>query len=252
MGRTGAGKSTLMLALFRFVEIAGGHITIGGRDIRSIKLDDLRKSISMIPQDPVLFQGTVRSNLDPYDENKDSTIWGRLDQVNLRKRIDTHEDKLDGQITEGGQNFSVGQRQLLCLARALLKTNSKILLMDEATASIDHATDMAIQQTVRVQFKDYTVLTVAHRLQTIMDSTKIMVLDQGICAEYDTPANLLARPDGILYDMAQKTGDFDRLKEIADGKLDVVAAIEQQELQKKISSVAMATLAAAFANIAIR
>eukprot|EP01064_Diplonema_japonicum_P021232 TRINITY_DN3077_c2_g1_i1.p1 TRINITY_DN3077_c2_g1~~TRINITY_DN3077_c2_g1_i1.p1 ORF type:complete len:1577 (+),score=524.46 TRINITY_DN3077_c2_g1_i1:102-4832(+) len=232
VGRTGAGKSTLMLALFRFVEIAGGSISIGGRDIRTVRLDDLRSSLSMIPQDPVLFQGSVRSNLDPFDANKDSEIWDRLKQVSLTDRIERHDDQLDGTVVEGGQNFSVGQRQLLCMARALLKKNSKILLMDEATASIDHATDMAIQVTVREQFKDYTVLTVAHRLQTIMDSTKIMVLDQGVCAEYDSPKNLLANPDGILHDMAQKTGDFERLQAISEGRLNFVDALQALEDEK--------------------
>ena len=218
VGRTGAGKSTLMLALFRLVECAGGSISIGGRDLRTLKLSDLRSSISMIPQDPVLFQGTVRSNLDPFATSTDEEIWNRLEQVNMKERMEAHDGGIDGSVTSGGQNFSVGQRQLLCMARALLKSNSQILLMDEATASIDHATDTAIQKTVREQFKNYTVITVAHRLQTIMDSTRIMVLDQGVCAEYDTPINLLSDSSSIFHDMSQKTGNFDHLKSIAAGE----------------------------------
>eukprot|EP01061_Rhynchopus_euleeides_P042069 TRINITY_DN7348_c2_g1_i1.p1 TRINITY_DN7348_c2_g1~~TRINITY_DN7348_c2_g1_i1.p1 ORF type:complete len:1598 (+),score=762.92 TRINITY_DN7348_c2_g1_i1:195-4796(+) len=225
VGRTGAGKSTVMLALFRLVEIAGGSITIGGRDLRTLKLEELRSSISMIPQDPVLFQGTVRSNLDPFNTASDDEIWRCLSQVNMRERLEAHDDGLDGSVTQGGQNFSVGQRQLLCMARALLKSDSRILLMDEATASIDHATDTAIQKTVREQFKDYTVLTVAHRLQTIMDSTRIMVLDKGTCAEYDTPSKLLNDTNSLLYGMAQQTGSFDHLKDIASGTIDVCDAI---------------------------
>ena len=228
VGRTGAGKSTVMLALFRLVEVAGGSITIGGRDLRTLKLNDLRSAISMIPQDPVLFQGTVRSNLDPFNLSTDGEIWKRLEQVNLKQRVQEHDGELEGSVTQGGANFSVGQRQLLCMARALLKQNSRIVLMDEATASIDHATDAAIQHTIREQFSGYTVLTVAHRLQTIMDSTKIMVLDQGVCAEYDTPANLMNDPDSIFHSMAQKTGNFEHLKAVANGEVSLFEALAAQ------------------------
>eukprot|EP01062_Namystynia_karyoxenos_P082130 TRINITY_DN9190_c0_g1_i1.p1 TRINITY_DN9190_c0_g1~~TRINITY_DN9190_c0_g1_i1.p1 ORF type:complete len:1730 (+),score=536.57 TRINITY_DN9190_c0_g1_i1:112-5301(+) len=227
VGRTGAGKSTLMLALFRFVELAGGRILIGGRDISTVALEDLRGSIAMIPQDPLLFRGTVRENLDPFHQSSDERLWEALINVGMQERIRDHDEQLNGQVTEGGQNFSVGQRQLLCLARAWLKQGCGVLVMDEATASIDHLSDMLIQKTVREKFKNYTTLTIAHRLQTIMDSTRVLVLQQGHCIEYDTPQTLLEDEGGELRGMAEQTGDFARLLKLARGDIKVEDALEE-------------------------
>ncbi|PRP77615.1 hypothetical protein PROFUN_00476 [Planoprotostelium fungivorum] len=205
VGRTGAGKSSLMLALFRFVELDSGSITIDGHDISRTNLLQLRRGLSIIPQDPTLFTGTVRSNMDPFTESSDGSIWDALRSVHLARDIETLPEKLDAPVTEGGENFSVGQRQLLCLARAILR-KSKILIMDEATAAVDFETDSLIQQTIRQEFKNTTVLTIAHRIHTIMDYDRIVVLDAGRVAEFDTPDNLLANPKGIFYSMTSQSG----------------------------------------------
>jgi len=205
VGRTGAGKSSLMMALFRLVELAGGKIIIDGVDIARIGLDDLRSKLSIIPQDPTLFTGTVRSNLDPFNEHSDLDIWNVLQSVHLNEAIEALDHKLDSPVAEFGENFSVGQRQLMCLGRALLR-KAKILIMDEATAAVDFETDALIQKTIREQFVDVTVLTIAHRLNTILDYDRILVLDRGTVAEFETPAILSKNPQSIFYSMINKSG----------------------------------------------
>ncbi|RNA42720.1 multidrug resistance-associated 1 [Brachionus plicatilis] len=205
VGRTGAGKSSLTLALFRILESNYGKIKIDNIDIKKIGLHDLRKKLTIIPQDPVLFSGSLRINLDPFEEYSDDQIWVALDDAHLKSFVQGLDKKLDFECSEGGENLSVGQRQLICLARALLR-KTKILVLDEATASIDHNTDDLIQATIRSQFKDCTVLTIAHRLNTIMDSTRIMVLDKGKIVEFDSPENLLFNEDSLFFSMAYSVG----------------------------------------------
>lgn len=200
VGRTGSGKSTLGVALFRLVEGASGQIIIDGIDVKEIGLHDLRSKLSIIPQDPVLFIGTVRYNLDPFNEHGDKELWEALERSYMKERISALESQLEAPVTEGGDNFSVGERQLMCMARALLR-GSKILMLDEATAAIDTETDSLIQQTIRVEFKDCTMLTVAHRLNTILDSDKVLVMDDGRVAEFDKPSTLLANPNSLFSGM---------------------------------------------------
>ncbi|XP_041482605.1 multidrug resistance-associated protein 5-like [Lytechinus variegatus] len=200
VGRTGSGKSTLGIALFRLVEGASGQIVIDGIDVKEIGLHDLRAKLSIIPQDPVLFIGTVRYNLDPFNDHSDKELWEALERSYMKDRISALESQLEAPVTEGGDNFSVGERQLMCMARALLR-GSKILMLDEATAAIDTETDSLIQQTIRQEFKDCTMLTVAHRLNTILDSDKVLVMDDGRVAEFDKPSNLLANPNSIFSGM---------------------------------------------------
>ncbi|KAK2566616.1 Multidrug resistance-associated protein 1 [Acropora cervicornis] len=204
VGRTGAGKSTLTLALFRILERAGGKILIDGIDISKLGLQDLRSRLTIIPQDPVLFSGTLRLNLDPFDSHTDEELWGILELSHLKNFVSGLEQGLLYPVTEEGGNLSVGQRQLVCLARALLR-KSKVLVLDEATAAVDLETDELIQQTIRREFSDRTIFTIAHRLNTIMDYTRIMVLDKGFLVEFDPPENLLAQK-GIFYSMAQDAG----------------------------------------------
>ncbi|XP_076117591.1 multidrug resistance-associated protein 1-like [Mytilus galloprovincialis] len=205
VGRTGAGKSSLTMALFRILEKAKGKIIIDGIDISTIGLHDLRSKITIIPQDPVLFSGTMRMNLDPFEEYSNEEIWKALEHAHLKKFVDGLEEGLDHMCSEGGENFSVGQRQLMCLARALLR-KTKILVLDEATAAVDLETDDLIQNTIRTEFSDCTILTIAHRLNTIMDYTRIMVLDAGNISEFDTPSNLLDNCESMFYGMAKDAG----------------------------------------------
>ncbi|XP_071968860.1 ATP-binding cassette sub-family C member 3 isoform X2 [Engystomops pustulosus] len=204
VGRTGAGKSSMTLCLFRILEAAEGIIKIDGINISEIGLHNLRSMLTIIPQDPVLFSGTLRMNLDPFDRYSDDEIWKALELSNLKKFVTGQTEKLDYECSEGGENLSVGQRQLVCLARALLR-KTRILVLDEATAAIDLETDDLIQMTIRTQFEDCTVLTIAHRLNTIMDYTRVLVLDKGQIAEFDTPTNLIASR-GIFYGMAKDAG----------------------------------------------
>ncbi|XP_056411570.1 ATP-binding cassette sub-family C member 4 isoform X4 [Hyla sarda] len=204
VGRTGAGKSSLISALFRLAE-PEGKIWIDRLLTSDLGLHDLRKRMSIIPQEPVLFTGTMRKNLDPFDEHTDDELWDVLEEVQLKEVIEDLPGKIETQLAESGSNFSVGQRQLVCLARAILRKN-RILIIDEATANVDPRTDELIQQTIREKFADCTVLTIAHRLNTIIDSDKIMVLDSGRVKEYDEPFNLLQNKESLFYKMVQQVG----------------------------------------------
>ncbi|XP_024903970.1 multidrug resistance-associated protein 4 isoform X4 [Pteropus alecto] len=204
VGRTGAGKSSLISALFRLSE-PKGKIWIDKILTTEIGLHDLRKKMSIIPQEPVLFTGTMRKNLDPFNEHTDEELWNALKEVQLKEAIEDLPGKMDTELAESGSNFSVGQRQLVCLARAILKKN-RILIIDEATANVDPRTDELIQKKIREKFAQCTVLTIAHRLNTIIDSDKIMVLDSGRLKEYDEPYVLLQNKDSLFYKMVQQLG----------------------------------------------
>ncbi|NXM44473.1 MRP2 protein, partial [Gymnorhina tibicen] len=204
VGRTGAGKSSLTNCLFRVLEAAGGKIIIDEVDIATIGLHDLRKNLTIIPQDPVLFTGTLRMNLDPFDQYSDEEVWKALELAHLKTYVQGLPEGLLHLVSEGGENLSVGQRQLVCLARALLR-KAKILILDEATAAVDLETDHLIQTTIRREFADCTVLTIAHRLHTIMDSNRVMVLQAGQIVEFDSPEELLMK-QGIFSAMAKDAG----------------------------------------------
>ncbi|XP_012146729.2 putative multidrug resistance-associated protein lethal(2)03659 isoform X1 [Megachile rotundata] len=203
VGRTGAGKTSLISALFRLAYIEG-EISIDNIPTDTVALHDFRSKISIIPQEPVLFSGSLRRNLDPFDEYSDNDLWSALQEVELKKTIADMPAGLTSKVAEEGSNFSVGQRQLLCLVRALVR-NNKIMVLDEATANVDSQTDSMIQKTVRKKFKHCTVFTIAHRLNTIMDSDKILVMDQGNLMEFDHPYILLQKK-GYFYNMVQQTG----------------------------------------------
>jgi ABC-type multidrug transport system fused ATPase/permease subunit len=195
VGRTGSGKSSMLVLLFRIIETRSGSVVIDGIDVSTIGLNHLRRNLGIIPQTPTMFSGSLRHNIDPFEEHTDEEIWKVLEKVNLKSVASALPGKLEHMVSEGGANFSVGQRQLLCMARALL-LDPKILLLDEATAQVDQMNDSMLQRMIRTCFADKTVLTIAHRLETIMDSDRVMVLDNGHLKEFDSPANLL-----------QKTGD---------------------------------------------
>jgi len=179
------------LVLFRLIEPDSGKIIIDSIDIGKIGLHELRSKLTIIPQDPVLFSGTIRTNLDPFNTYSDTQLWTALEHSHLKHFVKGLESELEYKVAEGGENLSVGQRQLICLARALLR-KTKILILDEATAAVDLETDSLIQNTIRKEFSDCTILTIAHRLNTIMDSNRVLVLDKGKIAEFDSPANLLS------------------------------------------------------------
>ncbi|KAK6473650.1 multidrug resistance-associated protein 5-like isoform X1 [Huso huso] len=200
VGRTGSGKSSLGVTLFRLVELAGGSITIDGINIAQIGLEDLRRKLSIIPQEPVLFIGTVRVNLDPSSQYSDAQIWEALEKTHMKASIAQLPERLDSEVLENGENFSVGERQLLCVARALLR-NSKILLLDEATAAIDTETDGLIQETISESFCHCTTLVIAHRLNTVLNCDRIMVLDQGQVVEFDAPSALLSDENSRFHAM---------------------------------------------------
>ncbi|KAG2075302.1 ABC protein, partial [Suillus decipiens] len=220
VGRTGAGKSSLMLALFRIVEASGGSITIDGVDISTIGLKDLRSKMSIIPQDPLLFSGTIRSNLDPFSQHNDAELWDALHRSRLldsstsqqsssgngveREQASTSRYDLDTTIESEGANLSVGERSLLSLARALVK-DCKVVVLDEATASVDLDTDSKIQQTIQTEFQDRTLLCIAHRLRTIISYDRILVLDAGLVAEFDTPCNLFKIEGGLFRGMCERS-----------------------------------------------
>ncbi|BFZ59390.1 ATP-binding cassette glutathione S-conjugate transporter ycf1 [Saitoella coloradoensis] len=205
VGRTGAGKSSLTLALFRLIEAADGHISLDGVNTSNVGLYDLRSRLAIIPQDSQAFEGTIRDNLDPAGVHDDAALWEVLEHSHLKDAVAQMPGKLGATVNEGGSNLSSGQRQLMCLARALL-TPSKVLVLDEATAAVDVETDQLLQQTIRREFKDRTILTIAHRINTIMDSDKILVLSAGRVAEFDTPANLLENKDSLFYALVEEAG----------------------------------------------
>ncbi|WAQ87113.1 hypothetical protein PtA15_8A14 [Puccinia triticina] len=205
-GRTGAGKSTITLSLFRLIEKAGGRILIDGVDISQIGLNDLRSKVSIIPQDSQCFEGSLRANLDPEGLKTDEELWKVLEHSKLKAHIQSLEGGLDARIEEGGNNLSNGQRQLLCLARAMLLKSSKILVMDEATSSVDPETDADIQAVIRNEFKSYTILVIAHRLNTILDCDKILVINKGKVVEFDSPDNLMKNKESEFCKMCQEAG----------------------------------------------
>ncbi|XP_039312865.1 probable multidrug resistance-associated protein lethal(2)03659 isoform X2 [Solenopsis invicta] len=215
VGRTGAGKSSLIAALFRLAKVEG-IIEIDGADTGTIALEDLRRKISIIPQDPVLFSGTLRRNLDPFNEFSDKDLWEALEEVELKDAVAISGDGLESRVFNRGSNFSVGQRQLVCLARAILR-NNRILMLDEATANVDPHTDALIQRTIRKKFATCTMLTVAHRLNTIMDSDKVLVMDKGYLIEYDHPHILLKNSYSQFTSLVKETGPgmYDQLAKVA-------------------------------------
>ncbi|KAL3471411.1 P-loop containing nucleoside triphosphate hydrolase protein [Aspergillus californicus] len=208
VGRTGAGKSSLTLALFRIIEPVNGGISIDNLDVSKIGLSDLRGRLAIIPQDPAMFEGTVRDNLDPRHAHDDTELWSVLKHARLLEHISNMEGQLDAHIQEGGSNLSQGQRQLVSLARALL-TPSNILVLDEATAAVDVETDALLQRTLRSDiFQDRTIITIAHRINTIIDSDRIIVLDKGRVAEFDSPAALI-KQGGKFYELVREAGLLD-------------------------------------------
>ncbi|KAI7870590.1 P-loop containing nucleoside triphosphate hydrolase protein [Spinellus fusiger] len=221
VGRTGSGKSTLALSLFRFMEPTSGKILIDGVDIHKIGLEDLRSRLTIIPQDPVLFSGTLRSNLDPFDQHNDAELWAAIKRSHL---IDAEQTEgtavtLDAPVSENGSNWSQGQRQLIALARALVKKSSLIVL-DEATSSVDFDTDHKIQETIRTEFVHSALLCIAHRIRTVADYDRILVLDHGSLVEYDTPYTLMTREGGAFQQMCIRSGEFTELLAIAKAKHD--------------------------------
>jgi len=217
------------LTLFRIVEPCAGKIKIDGIDITTLSMHTLRSNLSIIPQDPVLFTGSIRYNLDPFDQFDDASLVRALERAHLKQFVDAKPGGLDFTITENGENFSVGQRQLLCLARALVR-QSPILVLDEATAGVDVVTDALIQKTIREEFKDRTVLAIAHRLNTIIDSDLILVLDEGRRVEYGSPRELLEKKTGgVFASMVADTGPENAkfLNDVAFGREDLGVHIEK-------------------------
>ncbi|XP_061170519.1 multidrug resistance-associated protein 1-like [Saccostrea echinata] len=202
VGRTGAGKSSVTLAMFRIIEPAGGDISIDDVPISSLGLHDLRSQITILPQDPVIFSGSIRANLDPLQRFSDQDLWVAIERAHMKDFVTSCIGQLNYECGEGGQNFSVGQRQLVCLARTLLH-KTKILILDEATAAVDVETDELIQNTIKSEFSDCTVLSIAHRLNTVMDYDRIMVMDQGLIVEFGAPQTLLEDKSGVFYSMAK-------------------------------------------------
>jgi len=252
VGRTGSGKSTFAISLFRFMDPVGGTITIDGIDICKIGLQDLRSNLTIIPQDPILFKGTLRSNLDPFGEREDRELWEALRRSHLipdtkhSSRVQTRRNSLeltstaasdastntledetetvdpakitlDTPVKENGSNFSQGQRQLIALARALVR-QSKIIVMDEATASVDFETDLKIQGTIREEMSNSTILTIAHRIRTIADFDRVLVMNAGEVAEFDTPLTLMRKEGSLFRSMCERSSEFEALLAIAEEK----------------------------------
>lgn len=213
VGRTGSGKSTLTMAIFRILESHGGHINIDDVNTSILGLNDLRSKLSIIPQDAQIFDGTLRENLDPLGTADDARLWEVLELCHLKDHFSAVEEGLDAPLSDGGENLSRGQSQLVCLGRALIH-EAKILVLDEATASVDVETDRVVQQTIRRHFNERTIITIAHRLNTIMDSDKILVLDHGEVKEFDSPQNLLDSK-GMFYGLytASKKNDEEVIDE---------------------------------------
>lgn len=228
VGRTGAGKSSLTLALFRFLEARRGTIHIDGLDISKIKLHDLRSRLAIIPQDPVLFSGTVRSNIDPFNDHSDQELRDALRRVHLIPSLDDYSipdslvpsnanpfASLTSPISEGGLNLSQGQRQLLCLARAIV-ARPKIMVLDEATSAVDKMTDELIQRSIREEFEGSTLIVIAHRLSTIADFDRILVMGEGRVLEYGAPRDLLEKGE-VFKGMVEDSGEGEALREIILG-----------------------------------
>jgi ABC-type multidrug transport system fused ATPase/permease subunit len=237
VGRTGAGKSSMINILFRIVEAESGHILIDGLSIGKMGLSDLRKNLGIIPQSPVLFSGSMRFNLDPFGEHTDADLWESLERAHLTDVFHRNGIGLDSEVSEGGENFSVGQRQLLNLARALIR-RSKILVLDEATASVDYATDALIQNTIRKEFKSCTMITIAHRLNTIIDTDRILVLDSGMLIEFNTPQQLLSNADSMFSGMVRSTGAANarHLHHIVTGGTNMESEIEEVNESQHIAN----------------
>jgi len=240
VGRTGAGKSSLTLALFRFIPIRGGTVFIDGIDTSNIPLHDLRSRLAIIPQDPVLFSGTIRTNLDPFDEHTDAELYDALERVHLisgtgapsrdptlvangsasgtatpsnnAERNTNIFTSLSSKISEGGLNLSQGQRQLLCLARAIV-AHPRVMVLDEATSAVDMATDVLIQRSIREEFGDSTLLVIAHRLSTITDFDQILVMSEGRAVEYGSPKELWEK-GGVFREMVESSGEKESLVRI--------------------------------------
>lgn len=204
-GRTGSGKSTLMLSLLRILTYEAGSILIDDIDIAKLPLNTLRSNIAIIPQDPVLFTLNVRKNLDPFDQSSDEEIWNALKQCRLYKKINSMENGIMSMVKLGGENFSAGEKQLVCIARAILR-KPRILLLDEATSKLDEESDKAVQMVFRTSFKNCTTLTIAHRINTIIDSDKILLLNNGQIDEYDEPKKLLENKESSFYQLAKEDG----------------------------------------------
>jgi ABC-type multidrug transport system fused ATPase/permease subunit len=238
VGRTGAGKSSLTLALFRFLEARSGSIHVDGLDISKIKLHDLRSRLAIIPQDPVLFSGTIRSNLDPFDHHTDAELRDCLERVHLvtnaassaaasgsatpigsvtPKNTNPFAD-LSSPVSEGGLNLSQGQRQLLCLARAIV-SRPRVMVLDEATSAVDMHTDALIQRSIREEFTDATLIVIAHRLSTIADFDRVLVLSDGRVAEFGTPRELWEMGEGGMFRaMCEESGEREKLRGIVFGE----------------------------------
>jgi ABC-type multidrug transport system fused ATPase/permease subunit len=221
IGRTGSGKSTLMTALFRLVELEQGSIVIDDIDISHVGLHTLRKSIQIIPQEPVLFSGTIRENLDVESKYSDVDVWDILQRIGLKEYVSGLTDKLSSPVLENGEKLSVGQRQLICLGRAIL-TKPRILIMDEATASVDSEADKLIQESIKTLFKNTTVLSITHRLNTIADFDKVLVLQDVRKIEFSPPHTLLSDSGSLFYQLAEATGvsNLGVLKSVAKAKFD--------------------------------
>ncbi|XP_019920175.3 multidrug resistance-associated protein 1 [Magallana gigas] len=205
VGRTGAGKSSLAMALFRLIEPVSGNIEVDGENLTVLGLHDCRSKLTILPQDPVLFSGSLRMNIDPLNQFKDEQIWSAIEHAHLKSFVQSLPSGLEFECGEGGGNISAGQKQLVCLARSLLQ-KTKILILDEATAAVDLETDDLIQRTIREEFRDCTVLTIAHRINTVLDYDRIIVLDKGCVMEYDTPNHLLKDPNSLFYELARNAG----------------------------------------------
>lgn len=213
VGRTGAGKSSLIQTFFRMYELSNGEIKIDGVDIKTIGLHTLRKKISIIPQIPFMFNETIKKNLDPLEIYSENELWEALENVELKEYVSNMEQSLETRISNNTNSFSVGQKQLLCLARAILQRN-KILVLDEATANVDLETDKIIQKKIKEIFIHSTIVTIAHRLFTIVDYDKVLVMDKGKIVEYDNPLKLLVYDEndnditknGYFADMVKNTG----------------------------------------------
>lgn len=206
VGRTGSGKSSLIMALFRMVESENGTIVIDGENISSFGLADLRERLAIIPQEPTMFKGTIRSNLDPFNQHEEATLWEALDVAHLKEQVAEMPMKLDTEVAESGRNFSVGTRQLICLSRAYLR-KSAILVLDEATSNLDQATDALVQATLRKAFADRTIITIAHRIHSIIDSDRILAMAAGKLMEFASPVQLLQNPRSIFAGLVDQAGD---------------------------------------------